>query len=150
MVDIVPSLEVEVLGKTYDLSMLHQKPVIYLTSSLFQEEKIKRIKTSSDFSTPWKSWFTNIFINSYRTSYIDLMLNSRETADYYWQSTKINKPLIGSNMKPSNLNINFQKKISKSMKFFNEIRELFVCLKCTQREHVHNLNRRLVWSALKA
>ena len=52
MVDIEPSLEVQVLGKTYDLSTLHQKPVVYFQSSLFQEEKIKRIKTSSDFSTP--------------------------------------------------------------------------------------------------
>lgn len=52
MVDIEPSLEVQVLGKTYDISKLHQKPVVYFQSSLFQEEKIKRIKTSSDFSTP--------------------------------------------------------------------------------------------------
>ena len=42
-------------------------------------------------------------------------------------------------------------KFSKTTKFFHEIRELFFVfvLKCTQREHVHNLNRRWARSALK-
>ena len=44
-------------------------------------------------------------------------------------------------------------KFSKTTKFFYEIREFFFVvfvLKCTQREHVHNLNRRWARSALKA
>ena len=43
-------------------------------------------------------------------------------------------------------------KFLKTTKFFHEIRELFFVfvLKCTQREHVHNLNRRWARSTLKA
>ena len=61
----------------------------------------------------------------------------------FWKSANFFSEICEQNL--------ISNKFSKSTKFFHEISELFYdfVLKCTQREHIHKLNRRLAQSALK-